>query len=127
MSRRLRITMPVFVPVLRACFEHAHTDCLDLSLVPDSFTLPNDPIPICFTSDYIFFDERMIDYARTEPRWKTTLMLIRRFCLAVVLQICWASRVLLLPAFGTLSTVLLLADATSALDIVLNSIAIGFV
>ena len=85
------------------------------------------PIPISFISDYLFFDERLVDYAQTEPRWRTALMLTGRFFTAIVLQICWASRVLLLPAFGTLSTVLLLADATSAFDIVLNSIAIGFV
>ena len=54
------------------------------------------------------------------------LVLLWRLSVATVLQVCWAARVLLTPAFGLFGSILSLVNAQSALDVVANSIAVGF-
>ena len=77
--------------------------------------------------DHLLFDERLGNYARSQPYQRTLLLILWRLGVALVLQVCWGARVLLLPAFALFGTAISLADADSTFDIVLNSIAIGFV
>ena len=50
-----------------------------------------------------------------------------RLIAALILEFCWAVRVFLVPAFGLIGTTYALQAAESAFDVVLNSVAIGFV
>jgi hypothetical protein len=77
--------------------------------------------------DYLMFDERLVHVRQQQPSWRAKLCFLWRLATALVLQACWATRVLLIPAFCIVGTAVALADASSVVDSVLNGVAIGFV
>jgi hypothetical protein len=77
--------------------------------------------------DYLLFDDRLVDFARRQPRWRAFAVLLWRLATVLIFQFCWAVRVLLVPGFCLSGTTMVLNQADSALDVVLNSVAIGFV
>jgi hypothetical protein len=72
--------------------------------------------------DYLLFDERVGEFYRSQPRWRTALMLLWRLATALVLQVCWAARALFLPAFAMIGTVFALLDAETAFDVCTQSL-----
>ena len=64
---------------------------------------------------------------RSRSRCRRAMAAAGRCALCVGLQVAWCSRVLLLPVLGALGTAQAFTASTSAKDIVLDSVAIGFV
>ena len=76
---------------------------------------------------HLLFDDRYGEFAASKPMWCTALMLLWRSVTAIILQICWAVRSLLIPGLTLVGTVITLVDVDTVLDVILNSTAIGFV
>ena len=98
--------------------------CADVGLDPTGVSheilMTEQPIQL------LLFDVRVADFVRTQPRWRSCLMLLWRSTTAILLQAAWAVRVLLVPGFCIFGTVMVLAADSDGMDIVLNSVAIGF-
>jgi hypothetical protein len=76
--------------------------------------------------ELLLFDVRAAEFVRTKPRWRSCLMLLWRSVTAILLQVAWAVRVLLVPALCIFGTGMVVSSDTNAMDIVLNSVAIAF-
>ena len=76
--------------------------------------------------EFLLFDVRVAEFVRTQPRWRSCLMLLWRSTTAILLQAVWAVRVLLVPAFCIHGTSLVVSADPDAMNIVMNSVAIAF-
>lgn len=102
------------ISMLASCIAIAYLTAGPM-LVDDIQTLEHGRQPL----DSALFHHHRPDYKGSKVRHAWPLHLAWRWLCACVMQVCWMVRALLVPTFGALGTALLMAAASSAVDIVL--------